>query len=80
MGNENDRYVQRRPDGEWEVVKKDHERASAVTHTQKEAIDRAREIVHGQGGGELVIKNVQGRIRDKDTIKPGNESPARDTK
>lgn len=77
-GNDNDRYVQRRPDGTWEGVKEDHERASVVGATQKEVIDRTREIVRNAGGGELVIKNPHGQIRDKDTIAPGNESATRD--
>lgn len=72
-GNDNDRYVQKREDGQWEVVKESAGRASAVTRTQKEAVDRAREIVHNRGGGELVIKGADGRIRSKDTIAPGND-------
>lgn len=79
-GNDNDRYVQRRETGDWEVVKERHKRASAVTPTQKEAVDRARDIVRGQGGGELRIKDRTGQIRDSDTISPGRESPCRDTK
>ncbi|MEV4422478.1 DUF2188 domain-containing protein [Patulibacter sp. NPDC049589] len=79
-GNDNDRYVQRRGDGSWEVVREDHQRASAITRTQAEAIDRGREIVGGAGGGELRIKGVDGQIRDSDTIKPGRESPRRDTR
>lgn len=77
-GNDNDRYVQQRPDGRWEGVKEDHQRASLVADTQKEVIDRTREIVRNAGGGELVIKGRDGLIRDKDTIAPGNESPTRD--
>jgi hypothetical protein len=79
-GNDNNRYVQRHGGGGWEVVKEGHSRASAVTGTQGEAIDRAREIVRNAGGGELVIKNEQGRIRDTDTVSPGRESPTRDRK
>lgn len=79
-GNDNDRYVQRRDDGAWEVVRENHERASAVARTQAEAIDRGREIVGNAGGGELRIKGVDGRIRDSDTIRPGHESPRRDTR
>jgi hypothetical protein len=78
--NDNNRYVQRRPAGGWEVVAEDHARASAVTRTQAEAIDRAREIVRNAGGGELVIKDRHGLIRDSDTVAPGHESPARDRK
>lgn len=80
MGQGNSRYVQQRHDGDWEVVGERHQRASAVTSTQGEAIDRAREIVRNAGGGELVIKGRDGRIRDSDTIAPGNESPRRDTR
>lgn len=79
-GNDNNRYVQPRPDGQWEVVGEHHQRASAVTRTQADAIDRAREIVGNAGGGELVIKNRHGQIRDSDTVAPGNESPTRDRK
>ena len=65
---ENDRYVQPRPDDKWEVVKPAARRASAVTDTQKAAHQRAREIVKKAGGGEVVIKNERGVIRNKDTI------------
>lgn len=80
QGNNNDRYVQRRPDGGWEVVRERHDRASAVTRTKQEAIDRGREIVRGQGGGELRIKNMDGRIADSDTQAPGRESKRKDTR
>lgn len=79
-GNDNNRYVQQRPDGSWEVIKQDHERASAVTRRQSDAIDRGREIVSNAGGGELRIKGRDGRIRDSDTIPPGHESSRRDTR
>jgi hypothetical protein len=78
--NDNSRYVQRRPQGGWEVAGEDHQRASAVTRTQAEAIDRARDIVRNAGGGELVIKDRHGHIRDSDTVAPGHESPTRDRK
>ena len=77
-GNDNDRYVQKRSGGGWEVVKEKHERASAVTDTQKQAIDAARPIIRNAGGGELRIKGADGKIRDSDTIAPGRESPTRD--
>jgi hypothetical protein len=47
---------------------------------KQEAVDRGRDIVRNQGGGELRIKNREGKLIDSDTIKPGKESPARDTK
>src|SRR3954466_4547612 len=80
-GNDNDRYVQPNKErGGWDVVKEGHKQASAHTKTRAEAINRAREIVRNQGGGELRIKNEQGRLIDSDTIKPGRESAKRDTR
>ncbi|WP_420365881.1 DUF2188 domain-containing protein [Curtobacterium sp. L3-7] len=49
------------------------DRASAHTDTQAEAIDRARQIIGNQGGGELSVHNRQGQVRAKDTIAPGND-------
>ena len=80
MSTPNQRIVQQRPDGRWEVVAPDHKRASAVTDTQAQAIDAARPILGNSGGGELRIKGRDGRFRDSDTIPPGNESPRRDTR
>jgi hypothetical protein len=50
------------------------------TETKQEAINRARQIIRNQGGGELQIKNERGQLIDSDTIKPGRESQARDRK
>lgn len=75
----NRRIVQRRHDGRWEVKAPRADRASAVTNTQSAAIDRAREILTNDGGGELTIKGTDGRIRDSDTVPPGNDpNPPRD--
>jgi hypothetical protein len=57
----------KRPQG-WAVVKEDHERARAVTQTQREAIDRA-EITHNLGGGEVRIQNRHGQFREGDREK-----------
>lgn len=54
MSNRNQRHVTRRPDGDWQVIKPHASRASAVEPTQSAAIDRAREILENDGGGELV--------------------------
>jgi hypothetical protein len=68
--NDSDRYVQpNKKRGGWDVVKERHKRPSAHTRTKSEAIKRAREIIRNQGGGELRIKNQQGRLIDSDTIK-----------
>ena len=63
-GNDNDRYVVPRPGQGWAVVKEDHERASAVTRTQHEAIDRAKQITGNLGGGEVRVQNRHGKFRE----------------
>jgi hypothetical protein len=79
--NDNDRYVQPNKErGGWDVVKERHKRPSAHTDTKEQAVNRARQIIKNEGGGELRIKNEQGRLIDSDTIKPGRESRRRDTK
>ena len=32
-----------------------------------------RDMLKKQGGGELTTKGVDGKIRDKDTVAPGND-------
>lgn len=82
-GNDSDRYVVPNQErGGWDVVKEDHRRASAHTGTKKEALDRAREIVRNEGGGEVRIANQQGTFIDSDTVRgpKHSESRARDRK
>lgn len=71
--NPNRRVVQRRPDGDFEVRKPGASRASAVTPTQSAGIDRARDILSNDGGGELQVRGLNGTIRAQDTVKPGND-------
>lgn len=79
MGN-NDRHVVSDGDG-WAVRKPGGSRASAKADTQAEAINRAREIVRNAGGGEVKIHGRDGKIRDSDTVAPGNDpNPPRDKK
>lgn len=73
MSKDQDRMIYQRPDKKWVNKRSDRERASSVHNTQKEAIDAGREMLHNQGGGELTIKGRNQKIRDKDTIAPGND-------
>lgn len=75
----NDRSVVPGKDGGWDVRAPGASRASAHSRTQADAIDRAREIVHNAGGGEVRIHGRDGKIRDSDTVAPGNDpNPPRD--
>lgn len=67
-GTANSRDVVPREDGTWAVTEPGAERASAVVATQAEAIERATEILHNDGGGELRIHGTEGEIREQRTI------------
>ncbi len=81
MSNNNRRHVTPDPDGGWNVTAPGATRRSAHTDTQAQAVDRARDIVRNAGGGEVVIHGRDGRVRDSDTVFPGNDpNPPRDRK
>ncbi|KUH91843.1 DUF2188 domain-containing protein [Mycobacterium sp. IS-1556] len=75
--NRNARHVVPSERGGWDVQKPGADRASAHYDTQAEAIDRARQILENDGGGELTIHDEQGRIRAKDTIDRPDPFPPR---
>lgn len=79
MSPRNERHVVPNSGGGWDVEAPGSTRASSHHDTQAEAINRAREIVGNSGGGEVVIHGQDGRIRDSDTVAPGNDpNPPRD--
>lgn len=79
MSKGRDRTVYRRDDGQWVNKRKDSDRASSVHASQSEAARTANQMLSNQGGGELTIKGLDGRIRSKDTVPPGNDpNPLRD--
>ncbi|HEY3549218.1 MAG TPA: DUF2188 domain-containing protein [Propionicimonas sp.] len=59
--------------GGWDVKADGAQRSSGHFDRQSDAIDRAREILERNGGGELATHNQQGEIRAKDTIKPAHD-------
>ncbi len=65
MSKGKDQHVVPHPDG-WAVKKEGAERATKVTKTQKEAIDKGRDIAKNQGT-ELNIHGKDGQIRQKDS-------------
>ena len=80
MSKNRDRMVYKNDAGSWVNKRNDASRASSVHRTQKDAVDAAKDMFINQGGGELTTKGVNGRIRSKDTIAPGNDPfPPRDT-
>lgn len=67
--------------GLWRVKKEGAQRSSELVKTQKEAEKIAKQLSHNSGGGEVVIHTPDGKIRDKDTVSPGNDpNPPKDKK
>ncbi len=65
----------------WAVQKAGGDRRSAFADTQKEAEKLAKQFSSNNGGGEVRIHGLDGKIRDSDTVKPGNDPfPPKDTK
>lgn len=78
MAKGRDRIVYQTPEG-WANKRNDASKASSVHKKQEQAIDAAKQMLQNQGGGELSVQSIHGKIRSKDTIAPGNESKVRDT-
>lgn len=79
MTNKHNRTVYRRPDGQWANKRNDTDKASSLHKTQAAAEKAARDMIKHQGGGELTTKGLDGKIRSKDTIAPGNDpNPPKD--
>lgn len=79
MGKKSDRTVFKK-DGDWINKRNDASKASSTHDTQKAAEAAAKSMLKRSGGGELTTKGLDGKIRSKDTIAPGNDPfPPRDT-
>ena len=65
----------------WNVQKEGGTNSSGSAQTQKEAEKLAKQYSANSGGGEVRIHGLDGKIRDSDTVAPGNDpSTSRDTK
>jgi len=76
----NERHVVPNPKGGWDVRAPKASRSSSHHDTQAEAEARAKQILSKNGGGEAIIHDQKGKIRDSDTVMPGNDPcPPKDT-
>lgn len=48
-------------------------RPSQRSETQKPLIDKGRQQLKRQGGGELIVKGRDGKVRAQDTVPKGND-------
>jgi hypothetical protein len=67
------RHVVPNADGGWDVKGSNADRASSHHDAKDEAVQRAREILVNEGGGELFIHGSDGQIQTKDTVASGND-------
>lgn len=75
----NARMVYRMRDGQWANKKTDAGKAASLHETQIAAEKSARAMLKNSGGGELITKGRDGKIRSKDTIPPAPDKyPPRD--
>ncbi len=67
--------------GQW-AVKEPGKAAPNSTHRTLDAAERAaKQDLRRSGGGEAVIHDRGGKIRDSDTVPPANDpNPPRDTR
>lgn len=66
-------------DAMWEVIREGAERASSKHATQQEAEAAAKDLAATSGGGEVRIHELDGKIRDSNTIPPAHDPfPPRD--
>lgn len=67
--------------GLWRMTREGASRVSGYEVTQAEAEAAAKVLARNSGGGEVRIHGLDGKIRDSDTVKPGNDPfPPRDKK
>ena len=77
--SKNSRIVYKNQDGEWVNKRSDANKAASLHRTQIAAETAARSMLRSSGGGELITKGANGRIRSKDTIAPGRDpNPPKD--
>ena len=67
--------------GKWRITKEGSDRISDFAKTQERAEKLAKKFSANTGGGEVKIHGLDGKIRDSDTVFPGNDpNPPRDRK
>lgn len=67
--------------GKWRVRREGALKVSSYENTQKDAERKAKEFCANSGGGEVRIHGLDGKIRDSDTVFPGNDpKDVKDTK
>lgn len=69
----NSYHVVKNQSGGWDAKRPNAIRSSFHGETQKEAEQAAKSFLTNSGGGEVRIHGRDGKIRDSDTVFPGND-------
>jgi hypothetical protein len=70
--------VMPQPNGRWGVCREGSDEASEVYWSEEAATVRAEQLVRISGGGELVVTDATGAIRERTAVAPGpGSAPAR---
>jgi hypothetical protein len=78
MVTKNDRIVSQRSDDKWENKRVGASRPASLHNTQKQAEAAAKKMLKHAGGGGLITKGVDQKIRSKDTIGKQDPFPPKD--
>ncbi len=79
--NNRHRHVVPNSDGGWDIKAPGAQRASSHHDTQAGGHRPSSRDRHNAGGAEVITHGRDGRIRDSDTVAPGNDPfPPHDTK
>jgi Uncharacterized protein conserved in bacteria (DUF2188) len=68
-----ERHVVPNEGGGWDILAPGASQASAHLERQDQAVQRARQILRNEGGGELVVHDRQGKVREKNTVRPARD-------
>ena len=70
MTKNNRAFVSPRKSGGWQSKQVGKSRASFTGSTQREVYNKQRNAFRNGKGGEISVQGLDGRIREKNTIKP----------
>lgn len=76
MANSKNHWISQRNDGNWADKREGTTRASKLHDTQQDAFDAARKQALREGG-EVIIKNRDGIIRERNTYGKSDPFPPR---
>lgn len=68
MSHQREAHVVPASKGAWEVVEPGAPAAHSQHPTRREALAKAKDLLHQHGGGEAVIHGRDGRIRESDRV------------